>query len=253
MVSERRVTRLHGDRPQGQRDEAMAGFRDGKYRVLVATDIAARGLDVADVEHVVNFDFPRSPEDYVHRIGRTARLAATGKATSFVTPADREFVRDLEKHLGSRPPMESPRTFPRRRRRSRPPFPRHRPAWRPSGRRPSRRRPRGARLPRWRPRPSGPRFRQLARLALSHGHTRHTTLKPHMPRTTRRPHTPRTVRPPLPPPRTGPASPPPPPVAATVATAAAATLPVPATGARRLHPRAISTDTTGGGRPITCQ
>ncbi len=108
MVSERRVTRLHGDRPQGQRDEAMAGFRDGKYRVLVATDIAARGLDVADVEHVVNFDFPRSPEDYVHRIGRTARLAATGKATSFVTPADREFLRDLEKHLGSRPPMESP-------------------------------------------------------------------------------------------------------------------------------------------------
>ena len=108
MVSEHRVTRLHGDRPQGQRDEAMAGFRDGKYRVLVATDIAARGLDVADVEHVVNFDFPRSPEDYVHRIGRTARLAATGKATSFVTPADREFLRDLEKHLGSRPPMESP-------------------------------------------------------------------------------------------------------------------------------------------------
>jgi ATP-dependent RNA helicase RhlE len=108
MVSEHRVTRLHGDRPQGQRDEAMAGFRSGKYRVLVATDIAARGLDVADVEHVVNFDFPRSPEDYVHRIGRTARLEATGKATSFVTPADREFVRDLEKHLGSRPAIESP-------------------------------------------------------------------------------------------------------------------------------------------------
>jgi ATP-dependent RNA helicase RhlE len=96
------VTRLHGDRAQGQRDEAMSGFRNGKYRIMVATDIAARGLDVADIEHVVNFDFPRCPEDYVHRIGRTARLAATGKATSFVTPADREFVRDLEKHLGSK-------------------------------------------------------------------------------------------------------------------------------------------------------
>jgi ATP-dependent RNA helicase RhlE len=107
MTSEHRVARLHGDRSQGQRDEAMAGFRNGKYRVLVATDIAARGLDVADVEHVVNFDFPRAPEDYVHRIGRTARLEATGKATSFVTPSDREFVRDLEKLLGSRQTVES--------------------------------------------------------------------------------------------------------------------------------------------------
>ncbi|MCX5683361.1 MAG: DEAD/DEAH box helicase, partial [Planctomycetota bacterium] len=86
------VARLHGDREQKQRDEAMAGFRDGRYRVLIATDIAARGLDVDDIEHVINYDFPRSPEDYVHRIGRTARLEATGKATSFVTGGDRALV-----------------------------------------------------------------------------------------------------------------------------------------------------------------
>jgi len=91
------VARLHGDREQKQRDEAMAGFRDGRYRVLIATDIAARGLDVDDIEHVINYDFPRSPEDYVHRIGRTARLEATGKATSFVTGGDRAMLRDLEK------------------------------------------------------------------------------------------------------------------------------------------------------------
>ena len=94
------VARLHGDREQRQRDEAMAGFRDGRYRILFATDIAARGLDVADIEHVINFDFPRSPEDYVHRIGRTARLA--GKASSFVTPEDRSYVRDLDRHLGTK-------------------------------------------------------------------------------------------------------------------------------------------------------
>jgi ATP-dependent RNA helicase RhlE len=96
------VARIHGDREQSQRDTAMEGFREGKYRVLIATDIAARGLDVADIEHVINYDFPRSPEDYVHRIGRTARLVATGRATSFVTPADRKYVADLERLLGSK-------------------------------------------------------------------------------------------------------------------------------------------------------
>ena len=97
-----RTARIHGDREQNQRTEAMTGFREGRYRVLIATDIAARGLDVADIEHVINYDFPRSPEDYVHRIGRTARLAATGKATSFVTPSDRPLLRDLEKLLGAK-------------------------------------------------------------------------------------------------------------------------------------------------------
>ena len=99
------VARLHGDREQNQRDEAMAGFRQGRYRVLIATDIAARGLDVADIEHVINFDFPRSPEDYIHRIGRTARLAADGRATSFVTPKDRGLLHDLERLLGSKIPL----------------------------------------------------------------------------------------------------------------------------------------------------
>jgi ATP-dependent RNA helicase RhlE len=83
----------------------MAGFRQGRYRVLIATDIAARGLDVADIEHVINFDFPRSPEDYIHRIGRTARLAADGRATSFVTPKDRGLLHDLERLLGSKIPL----------------------------------------------------------------------------------------------------------------------------------------------------
>jgi len=100
-----RAARIHGDREQGQRTEAMTGFREGRYRILIATDIAARGLDVADIEHVINYDFPRSPEDYVHRIGRTARLAASGKATSFVTPSDRPLLRDLERLLGAKIPL----------------------------------------------------------------------------------------------------------------------------------------------------
>jgi ATP-dependent RNA helicase RhlE len=102
------VARLHGDREQKQRDEAMAGFRDGRYRVLIATDIAARGLDVDDIEHVINYDFPRSPEDYVHRIGRTARLEASGKATSFVTGGDRAMLRDLEKLVKVKYTLEPP-------------------------------------------------------------------------------------------------------------------------------------------------
>ena len=105
VTARHRAVRLHGDREQAQRDEAMQGFRDGKYRILIATDIAARGLDVADIEHVINYDFPRAPEDYVHRIGRTARMVATGKATSFVTPADRKYVAALEKLIGAKLPL----------------------------------------------------------------------------------------------------------------------------------------------------
>jgi len=100
-----RVARLHSDRAQPDRDEAMAGFREGRYRILIATDIAARGLDVADIEHVVNYDFPDSADDYVHRVGRTARLEATGRATSFVTRADRRYVAALERLVGSRLPI----------------------------------------------------------------------------------------------------------------------------------------------------
>jgi len=72
------VARIHSGRSQAERDEAMGGFRNGKYRVLVATDVAARGLDVAQIERVINFDFPHNPEDYVHRIGRTTREAPGG-------------------------------------------------------------------------------------------------------------------------------------------------------------------------------
>ena len=76
--------RIHGDRSQGQRTEALAGFKSGKYRVLVATDIAARGIDIAALEHVINFDVPNVPEDYIHRVGRTARAERTGEALTFV-------------------------------------------------------------------------------------------------------------------------------------------------------------------------
>jgi ATP-dependent RNA helicase RhlE len=99
------AARIHGDREQCERDEAMNGFRDGRYPILIATDIAARGIDVADIEHVINYDFPLSAEDYVHRIGRTARQQATGLAISFVTPNDKRFLLDVKKLLGDKLPM----------------------------------------------------------------------------------------------------------------------------------------------------
>lgn len=84
------VGRIHGGRSQAQRTSAMDGFRKGAIRVLVATDIAARGIDVTDIGHVINYDLPQVPEDYIHRIGRTGRAGLTGKAVSFVTPEDRK-------------------------------------------------------------------------------------------------------------------------------------------------------------------
>jgi ATP-dependent RNA helicase RhlE len=90
---------LHSNRSQGQRTQALAAFRAGRVRVLVATDIAARGIDVEGISHVVNFDFPMHAEDYVHRIGRTGRAEAVGDAISFVTPDDEEYVRLLEKMI----------------------------------------------------------------------------------------------------------------------------------------------------------
>lgn len=99
---ESQVTRLHGDREQSQRELAMEGFRNGKYRILIATDIAARGIDVADIEHIINYDFPRCPEDYIHRIGRTARAAASGFATSFITKQDLGCLSSLERLTSSK-------------------------------------------------------------------------------------------------------------------------------------------------------
>jgi ATP-dependent RNA helicase RhlE len=96
-----RVERIHGNRSQAQRQDALAGFRSGAYRVLVATDIAARGIDVSGVAHVVNYDLPGTFEDYVHRIGRTARAQATGHASSFVAPDERDQLRTIERMLGA--------------------------------------------------------------------------------------------------------------------------------------------------------
>ena len=87
---------IHGDRSQGQRIMALEDFRRGKSRVLVATDIAARGIDVEGISHVVNYDVPVQPEDYVHRIGRTGRAQATGQAYTLVTPMDENIVRRIE-------------------------------------------------------------------------------------------------------------------------------------------------------------
>ncbi|TMA72578.1 MAG: DEAD/DEAH box helicase [Deltaproteobacteria bacterium] len=92
-----KVAVIHADRSQGQRRAALEGFRSGEHRVLVATDIAARGIDVAEIGHVVNFDMPHIPEDYVHRIGRTARMEASGRASSFASPEEHDLLRGIEK------------------------------------------------------------------------------------------------------------------------------------------------------------
>lgn len=108
-----RVETLHADRSQGQRRHALEGFRQGKYRVLVATDIAARGLDVADIGHVINYDLPHVAEDYVHRIGRTARASKSGRATSFAAPEDADLLRAIERvTCAPVPRAEVPRSHP---------------------------------------------------------------------------------------------------------------------------------------------
>ena len=89
--------RVHGNRSQGQRTEALEGFKDGRFRVLVATDIAARGIDVEGLSHVINFDVPHVPEDYIHRVGRTARAGATGEALTFVSPEEVNELRAIER------------------------------------------------------------------------------------------------------------------------------------------------------------
>ena len=91
---------LHANRSQNQRMEALEGFRSGRYEVMVATDIAARGIDVAGVSHVINYDVPENPEDYVHRIGRTGRAQAVGDAFTLATPENAGDVRDIERFIG---------------------------------------------------------------------------------------------------------------------------------------------------------
>jgi ATP-dependent RNA helicase RhlE len=99
-----RSERIHGNRSQPQRMAALAGFKNGSYPVLVATDIAARGIDVDQLGHVVNFDVPQVPEDYIHRVGRTGRAEATGDAFTFVAPDEEASLRDIERAVGRRLP-----------------------------------------------------------------------------------------------------------------------------------------------------
>ena len=98
------VDRIHGNRSQAQRTAALDGFKKGRLRVLVATDIAARGIDVEALGHVVNFDVPNMPEDYIHRVGRTARAEAKGEAFTFVSPAEEGELRAIERAVGLRIP-----------------------------------------------------------------------------------------------------------------------------------------------------
>ncbi|NWF71629.1 MAG: DEAD/DEAH box helicase [Nitrospirae bacterium] len=100
-----RVAVIHGDLSLPQRLRALNGFKRGQVRILVATDIAARGIDVANIGHVVNYDLPNCPEDYIHRIGRTARMKMTGRATSFVTHEEGDQMRAIERLLGCPVPL----------------------------------------------------------------------------------------------------------------------------------------------------
>jgi ATP-dependent RNA helicase RhlE len=100
LVSHRvNAARIHGNRSQSQRAEALAGFKRGKYRVLVATDIAARGIDIEALSHVVNLDVPAVPEDYIHRVGRTGRAELQGDAFTFVAPNEEVALRSIERAL----------------------------------------------------------------------------------------------------------------------------------------------------------
>jgi ATP-dependent RNA helicase RhlE len=117
----RKVAVIHSNRSQNQRQMALQGFKDRRYQILVATDIAARGIDVKDISHVINFDVPRFPEDYVHRIGRTGRAQAVGEAFTFVSPDEETHLRQIEKFIKKTIPrsvipdfpyQSQPRVFP---------------------------------------------------------------------------------------------------------------------------------------------
>jgi ATP-dependent RNA helicase RhlE len=98
------VAVLHSNRTQREREQALRGFRDGRFEVLVATDIAARGLDIADVSHVINYDVPQHPEDYIHRIGRTGRAEATGDAFTLMVAEDSRHVFAIERFISQKIP-----------------------------------------------------------------------------------------------------------------------------------------------------
>src|SRR6516162_9463718 len=97
-----RTTAIHGDRSQNQRNQALRGFQEGEYRVLVATDVAARGIHVEGISHVVNYDLPQVPEDFIHRVGRTGRAGAYGTASTFAMRSERASVQHIERTLETR-------------------------------------------------------------------------------------------------------------------------------------------------------
>jgi ATP-dependent RNA helicase DeaD len=124
-----RVKALHGDMSQGSRDGVMIAFKGGRERLLVATDIAARGLDISGVSHVVNYDIPNSPDVYVHRIGRTGRVGRSGRAITLITPKQRRDLAAIERHANTEivewsanggPPERAERPEPRRPRHTKP-------------------------------------------------------------------------------------------------------------------------------------
>ncbi len=133
-----RVTSLHSNRTQGQRQQALSGFKSGHFPIMVATDIAARGLDVENISHVINYDMPDTADAYIHRIGRTGRAQRTGDAFTLVTPEDNDMIRALERIMGGSikrevltdfdyTPPAPPRSASDRREGTRPPRPAHTP------------------------------------------------------------------------------------------------------------------------------
>jgi ATP-dependent RNA helicase RhlE len=97
-----KAARIHGNRSQSQRNQALRGFQTGEYRILVATDVAARGIHVEGIAHVVNFDLPQAPEDFIHRVGRTGRAGARGTATTFGTKGERSEIARIERLMGTK-------------------------------------------------------------------------------------------------------------------------------------------------------
>src|SRR5207248_11541192 len=106
------VAVLHANRSQNQRMEALAGFKSGKYEIMVATDIAARGIDVAGISHVINYDVPENPEDYVHRIGRTGRAQAVGDAFTLMNGEELASLQAIERFMGQKIPRLKLENFP---------------------------------------------------------------------------------------------------------------------------------------------
>jgi ATP-dependent RNA helicase RhlE len=107
-----RAAAIHGDKSQGARQTALSDFKAGKLRILVATDIAARGIDIDELGHVINYDLPNVPETYVHRIGRTGRAGASGKAFSFCDAEEKAYLRDIEKLIRKKVPLVEDHPYP---------------------------------------------------------------------------------------------------------------------------------------------